>query len=255
MCRARSWYGLGLLGVVGLGAASATGCTSEDDWVVRPPGGGSGSGSGSGVDAGSDSGSGLLGRVCVIDDLRAPDLCPTTADARGVQIHVVGGATVTTTDARGSFTLPAATGALVIEVAATAGLVAATVRVDVGTGPLQVPVARASSWQETLDSVSVPGLAGLGAIVIYVDDAGGAPLEGATFTAQPGAAYPVFYDDGGAARWRTDAGTGVAGVALMLGVPAVTQTVAGAAPGPRAITLTGVPVRADAVTFVRTLVP
>lgn len=246
---ARSWCGLGLI------AAVATGCTSGDDWVVRPPGGHGGTGGGSGVDAGSDGGGGVVCRLCVVDDLRAPDVCPTTPDARGVRVSVVDGPTVTTTDDSGSFTLPAATGSLVLEIAGTTGVIAATVRVVAGAEPLRVPVVRASSWQPVLDAVSVPSLAGLGAIVIYVDDANGAPHAGVDLTAPPGTAYPVFYDDGGATRWRTVGGTGVAGVALMLGVPAISQTVIVTAPGANPIELTGVPVQADTVTFARAALP
>ena len=95
----------------------------------------------------------MVGRLCLIDDLRAPDVCATTADARGVQLRVVGGPTVTTTDDRGSFVLPALTGPLVLEVDGTAAVIAATARVVVGGGPLQVPAVRARPWQDVLDAV------------------------------------------------------------------------------------------------------
>ena len=122
----------------------------------------------------------------------------------------------------------------------------------VGVGPLQVPAVRARPWQDVLDAVGVPGLAGLGGVVIYVDDAAGAPLSGVTVSALAGAAFPVFYDDGAATRWRTDGGTGAAGVALMLQVPAITSTVVAVAPGGGPFEVPSVPIRADAVTFVRT---
>ena len=44
----------------------------------------------------------------------------------------------------------------------------------------------------------------------------GTPLRGAVFASLPGAAYATQYDDGAATAWRSDGGTGAAGVALIV---------------------------------------
>lgn len=242
-----SGLGLGLGLVVALAAG---GCTAEDDWVVRPPGGGTGSGSNGGRDGGVDGASEVTGRLCVVVDLRAPDAC--ARDAAGVRIAVRGGPTVTT-GAGGAFSLPAASAARLVDIAAgSTTLVPGIARVLAGEAPA-LRVADAPAFADVLAAVGVPGLGGLGGVVVYVDDAAGDPLAGVVFD-NLGTIYAPLYDDGAATRWRTNGGTGADGVALLLGAPVGEAVMVTATAGGQPIRLS-VPIAADALTFVRATAP
>lgn len=196
-----------------------------------------------------DAALGLNGRLCVVDDLRAPDVCPDVAAARGVTVALADGTEVTT-DAHGRFAFPAVTGTQVVTVRATASLIASVVPVTADGASVAVPALRATAFADVLAATGQPGLGGLGAIALYVDEAGGGPVTGAVLTPLAGVLAPVFYDDGPGA-WRTAVGTGAAGVALLLGVPLSPQRLDGTAPGGRSVRASGVPIGADALTFVR----
>ena len=251
--RSSSRPGVGVALALALGWAAA-GCAAEDDLIVRPPGGGSGgTGGGSGSDAGTDGGSNQVsGRLCLLANLLAPDACSAGA-AGGVTVE--GGGRITTTDATGRFALVTTATALVIETEATTTLVAAAVPVRAVDSPFTVPVVKTAVWDDVLASVNVPGLAGQAGIVIYVDDAQGTPLSGAVFAALPGEVYAPLYDAGSDTSWVINNGTGAAGVAMMLGVPApdatTTYTVLGQTRANQQLTISNVPARADAITFVR----
>ena len=236
--------------------AVAAGCAADETaWPVRPPGGGGiGSGTGgTGVDAGSDASTGGTGRLCVVRDLRFPDECPTTAADDGVVVRVAGGPS-TTTDASGRFSLAVADDQ-VLEIAdGSTTLVPATARFEAGNA-LEVRAMLAAELAEVVAAVGATDIDGLGTLVVYVDDAAGAPVAGVVFDPVAGATFAPRYDDGGATSWRADRGTGVAGVALLLGVPPGVTVVSATAPGPVTFSFTDVPVRADAITFVRVALP
>ncbi|HVV83286.1 MAG TPA: hypothetical protein VHE35_09410 [Kofleriaceae bacterium] len=247
------WAVAGACVLAALGAVAAAGCSgSEDDWVVRPPGGGPGGGTHPDGGTSVDASSGGNGRLCVVDDLRAPDACPATADVAGVRVRVEDGPTVTT-DANGRFDLSLAQAAIVDVGETTATLVPGVSRVEPG-GPIAVRAMHVEPFDDLLLAVGGPPLT-QGAIAIYVEEQAGGPAQDVSFDQLGGATFPVLYDAGGATSWQTDAGTGAAGVALMLDVPAGSYTLTGTVPGSSPFTITEVPVRAGALTFVRRALP
>ena len=67
---------------------------------------------------------------------------------------------------------------------------------------------------------------GGGTVVLYVKDGNSAALDVA-FDAIAGSSLAPFYDDGGATSWTQSGGTGAAGVALFVDVPAGSVTIDG----------------------------
>ncbi len=244
-----------LLAALALGAA---GCpASDDDGPFRPGGGGGGGGSNHGGDArqldapGGDGGGNVNGLICVVTDLRAPDACPVTSTRVGVTVAVTGTSTTTTSGSDGRFTVAASSSVAILDVAAqSATLERSTVPVTVSGALIHAPVVTQTAWEQVLASLGPVVPDGGGAIVLYVDDTSGSASD-VTFSAVSGSSLAPFYDDGSATSWTQLGGTGVAGVALFVDVPAGSATLDGAAPDLRVARLSGVPVVADAITFVR----
>lgn len=242
-------------------AAAAACAGSGDDWVVRPPGGGTGVGI-PGVDAmprdapGGDGGGDLHGLVCVVADLRAPDACPAVTTASGVAVRQLGDTAGTTSDASGRFTLAVASGTVILDVAVgSAALTRSVVPVANDGSLVQAPVPTQAAWAATVAATGGVVAAGDGAIAVYVDTSAGGAASGVTFDLPPGASNGPFYDRAGGA-WDAGGGTGPAGVALILDLAPGTYALSGGDGAGHTVTLTGVPVAADAVTFVRgTLTP
>jgi hypothetical protein len=243
------------------GACVAGGCVADDEnRPVRPPGGGPGGGTGDaggggdgGVDGGGGDGGGqtLNGVVCVVSDLRSPDACPAVAARAGVTVAVRGTATTTVSGADGRFTLSVAGANVVLDVAGDSQtLVQALVPAVAGGATVNAPVIGAGDWADVLASLDQAVPDGGGAIAVYVRD-GNAAAIGVTFDMVAGSSIAPYYDAGGALSWAQGGGTGNAGVALLVDVPPGTVTLAGVAPDLRTVTVTGVPVVADGVTFVR----
>src|SRR5690349_6394844 len=121
------------------------GCAKEEDWTVRPPGGGHGGVGGdddgtSDVDAGGNSGA-LEGSLCVILDFENPDTCPSLSLANDVLVELE--AVSTRTDNAGDFTLAVADVPVTVTVASEAadGLVSTLSYLPtVGTTRIDVPV-------------------------------------------------------------------------------------------------------------------
>lgn len=222
-------------------------------------GGGGTDGTGTETDGGGSNDAGpmdtdggvmsLTGQVCVVSDLRQPDACPAVASRIGVTVQVRGTADMAVSGADGRFEL-AATGAVVLELGAL-GLERSVVPAAPATPLVNAPVISSQDWQAVLDAIAQVQPDDAGAIVLYVEDAGGAAVSGATMDPIAGSTVVPHYDDGGALAWRTAGGTGAQGVVLFLDVSPGTVTLDGVAPGPRPVTLAGVPVVADTITFVR----
>lgn len=243
--------------LVVLTALALGGCAEEDYGPYRPPGGGGGGGSSTGGDArqtdapGGDGGGNLTGQVCVVTDLRVPEACPTTATQVGVPVAVRGTAAATTSDGDGRFALAVTDEAVELDLAEpSTTLVRAIVPVAVTGALVRAPVITRAAWTQVEDALGVAIPDGGGAIALYVQD-GDVAAADVAFAAVAGSSLPPFYDDGGALAWRTAGGTGVAGVALFVDVPAGTVTLDGVAPDQRVARLADVPVVSDAVTFVR----
>lgn len=234
-------------------------CVADDeDRPVRPPGGGpggtgdAGGGGDGGVDGGGDGGGQTLnGVVCVVSDLRSPDVCPAVPARAGVTVAVRGTATTTVSGADGRFTLMTPGDIVVLDVAGdSAALVQSLVPAVVGGATVNAPVIGAGDWADVLASLdqSVPD--GGGAIAVYVRDGNAAAL-GVTFDMVAGSSIAPYYDAGGALSWAQGGGTGNAGVALLVDVPPGAVSLAGVAPDQRTVTIPLVPVAADGITFVR----
>lgn len=235
------------------------GCVDDDrsGLPVRPPGSG-GPGSGQGGDArlldapSGDGGVALNGLICVVTDLRSPDVCPAVPARGGVSVTVTGTSDGTTSDAEGRFTLPVSGAVAVLDVAGdSATLERSTIPVGVNGALVHAPVIGVGDWADVLASLDQAVPDGGGAIVVYVSD-GGAAATGVSFATVAGSSIAPYYDGGGPLTWVQGGGTGAAGVALFVDVPAGTVTLDGVAPDLRVVSPATVPVVADAVTFVRT---
>ncbi len=251
------------LTVLTLLAVPAVGCAApDDDWVVRPPGGGTGS-NGQQVDAARpdagdlDGGTGdLTGVVCVVADLRAPDACPAIAAAAGVLVRRLGDATGATSDASGRFTLTAPGAVVILDVGSgAAALTPALVPVDNDGAVVHAPVPTRAAWAATVAATGAVVAPGNGSIALYVDTSAGTPAAGVALDLPAGGATGPFYDRS-AGAWTAGGGTGPAGVALVIDLPPGGYQLEGGDGAGHLVSLGPVPVAADALTFVRaTLTP
>jgi hypothetical protein len=203
--------------VVLAAAVALPGCPSEDPYPLRPAGGGGGGAERrpDAADLDGDGGLVLTGRICVIVDFENRLRCVDDALARGALVRVVGDGTTTRSDASGEFSIGVTASPVTLEVGGEAAdsLVATRSRAVVGAGPVDAPAVERTRWEAGLATISRQDDAGA-AVLVYVVDADG-PVVAATVAA-PGAS--VYYDDDGGG-WSSGAGTGAAGLALVLDVP------------------------------------
>ena len=240
-------------GLAGLGA-----CADEDSGGPWRPGGGGGGGGGvrPPVDApasedapAGDGGSEVTGLICVVTDLRAPDACPTVASQAGVTVSIVDTAATTTSGADGRFTLPVSAASVVLDAGAgSATFERSLVPATVGGLVIETPVVTQAAYAAVIDSLTTVVPDGNGTVVVYVKD-GTSPAPGVAFAMIAGSSVAPYYDDGGATAWTQSGGTGAAGVALLVDVPAGNVTLDGVAADSR-VAQASVPVLADAITFV-----
>lgn len=245
--------------LVTIGALLVAACgAAEDDWVVRPPGGGGGGGGiGQTIDAaapidaadGDALAGGLTGLVCVVQDLTDPDACPT-GQGQGTVVGQLGTAITATADADGRFTLPIPDALVTLEAGlGVESLDVRTIKPVVNSGLVHMPALPETIWNPTVAETGASVAPGNGSIVLYVETAAGAPAVGAIVALPAGGSVGPFYDtDAGA--WTASGGTGAAGVALVLDLVPGTYQLDGAL-GSASLAVSGIPVEADAVTFVR----
>lgn len=242
--------------------AAVVGCAEEEPWVVRPPGGGTGSGTAgpdAGVDAASDGGlpAAVAGRVCVTTDLRRPGTCPAVAAAAGVAVRELGAAAGTTSAPDGSFTVTLSGARREVELAVgSTSLVRAVVAAPAFTSGarLSAPVVTVDAWSQTLLATGIQIATGNGAIAVYVVRADGVADQGAGIDLPGAASVGPFYDRDGA--WAADAaGTGAAGVALILDLPPGDYALTGRDSAGRDFTVAPVSVVAGAVSFTTEVLP
>lgn len=233
------------------------GCVAEDDHgPVRNPGGGGGNGSSQGgdarmVDAGAadGDGGGVNGLVCVVSDLRLPDACPAVAARVGVNVKT--GSATAVSDSDGRFSIAASGAVAVLDLAdGSTALERSVVPVAVGASLVHTPVILEADFADVVTSLDQAVPDGGGTIVVYVQDGTG-PASAVAFDHATGSSIAPYYDDGAALQWRQGGGTGVAGVALFVDVPAGTATLTGTAPDLRVARVSNVQVIAGAITFVR----
>lgn len=238
--------------VAGLGA-----CAAEEDHGPFRPGGGGGTGGGSSypgdarmtdAPADGDAGAELAGRICVVTDLRVPDECPAVASRAGVTVSIVGASASTTSAADGRFTLPVSSSAVVLDAASGSPTFERSLVPAMVGGVVDTPVVTQAAYAAVLGALGPVVPDGGGAVVAYVVN-GASPAIDVTFSTIAGSSLAPFYDNGGATAWTQGGGTGAAGVALFVDVPAGSVLLDGVAPDARVARAT-VPVVADAITFV-----
>ncbi len=226
--------------------AAAAGCHADDKTHPIIPGGPVGP---VGVpqadarvnDAATDSAT-LRGRVCLVGDLRDVSAC-ASAGAGGL-IVALGTRTATTAE-NGEFSMAAPAGSsLVWRVTGDA------IRTTLApySAASTIPVIAAADYEQLASENGVLEVAAQGAIVAHVV-AEGLPVNGATATTSPIAAYPALYD-GAAARLWTQNATGDRGAIWIPGLPVGTATLAVSPAGKAAQLFAGIPVADAALTFV-----
>jgi hypothetical protein len=239
-----------------VGAAVGACAGGDDEGPFRPGGGGGPGGVRPGVDAridapgSGDGGGNLTGLICAVTDLRVPDACPTGASQAGVTVAVVGTATSVTSGADGRYTLPVSGGTVTLEVGAgSTTFERSLVPVTVSGSLVETPVVTQAAFAAVIGSLGPVVPDGGGTVVAYVVD-GASAARNVDFATVAGSSLAPFYDNGGATQWTQSGGTGAAGVALFVDVPAGTVALDGVAADARVARAT-VPVAMDAITFVR----
>jgi hypothetical protein len=202
---------------------------NADDYPIGPGGrgpigqgpGNGGDGDG-GVDDGGDGGDGdagvrMIGRVCLLSDLRSPTACDNTQNALGLRVSI-GGRTTTTTDRAGSFTINAPLGAgFIWHVDGRSDEDIVRSAMPLGTDNTTIPAITLARYEDLLGSNSATVAPLQGSIVVRV-------LNGVAPVAQVDAALVgqdvVFYDDRDSRDvWNSGTvGTGPRGVVWMPGV-------------------------------------
>jgi hypothetical protein len=235
------------------------GCRADDEYPTVPPGGGGPPGGSNGGDArtadASDGGADgtVRARVCVVADLRQPQIC-SPDDNVGVVVSERGTQNQATTTTGGAFELQVtATDVAVLEIGVgSSALVASIVPVDLRDPPPTMPVPAARPFQALRQALGPSEPDGTGTIAAYYLDAREAALPGVVVEAPAGAANAPWYDLAGntPAPWNQEAETGPFGAALLFGVPAGPAAVGAVGPGLEDLSVSGVLVVDDRVTFV-----
>ncbi len=207
----------------------------DDDQTVTP------GGRDAAIPDGNDATPGILGRVCLVSDLRDLTSCSATG-AGGLTVTL--GTSSATTLANGSFTIPIPLGSSPRWVVSGGAIVPS--QMPFGAVPT-IPAMPAASYQDLLTSNGVLVVAGEGAVVARVVRAG-APLPGAIATATPAPTYAPSYDGTSATLWDQDA-TGAHGIVWLTGAAAGSLTISITPPAAAPI-VTTVPVADQAITFV-----
>jgi hypothetical protein len=221
------------------------GCqTDHPDYPINP-GGGIGTGSGGGVrDANEDSGDGgpkLIGKVCIMTDLRRLDLC-TTAGASGLLVTV--GTKTTTTDVAGNFAIDTPAGSNLVWHVSGNAIVTSVIPFSADT---TLHAIDATTYTDLLNANGVLLQAQQGSILVRVEKAGAA-LTGAKASVTPVSPNATFYDAASATIWNQNA-TGARGMAWLPGTDIGTLTLRMTPPVGSAIAI-GELVEDQALTFV-----
>jgi hypothetical protein len=203
-------------------------CSSTNNYPVL--GGGGGGGNSGGGDAGgqidaptdgaSDAvpgdGGTIVGRVCLLSDLRDLTTCASTG-AAGLTVTLGSGSATTgsaTTTDDGSFMLmkPAATAGLLWQVTG-ATIVTSSMAFGAQT---RIPAVTSSDYAALQGGNGVVAAIGQGAVMARITQAG-SPLAGATASASPASQqYQVYYAGSNATQWGKSA-TDTTGTAWLPG--------------------------------------
>lgn len=230
-----------LLSLALLAALAACG-RSVDMYPVGGGGGGGGGNGGGTVDAPRDgiSGSTINGRVCLIDDARAPTTCSTTS-AAGL-IVTIGGA-VATAQADGSFSImPTSNTDLVWRVSGTA-IEASAMQLSYGK---TIPAISKTVF-DNMVATNHAASDGSGSVIARFTLAGVGIAGINNVVTIPAAESQILYDGTSATVWDLNQ-TGSYGVVWVPNI--VGSSVEISLSGAQNATISGIPVFADSVTFV-----
>jgi hypothetical protein len=206
-------------------ALSAACGSSTDPRMVLP--GGDDTTTGPGPDASTigdgavGDGAGILGRVCVVADLRVLDT--TGCAGSGVDgLTVTLGTDTATTAADGSFTIAQPSGTNLIWQVTGPGLVTSLIPFSVSS---LLPAVTQDFYDDLTISNGVIVNPGEGSVVVRaLDAATHQPVMGVTATVAPTATSDPFYDGATATAWNQNA-TGPQGITWIPGVTAGTAMV------------------------------
>ena len=223
--------------------------TDRERPPVNPGGPGNPSMPGEGVDAPDDlgDGGGIIGRVCLVRDLRQPFTGCADSGADGLVVTL--GNRTTTTDVNGGFVIGAPLGSNLTWRVSGAGI-ASSVR-SFGTDHV-IPVVDIDDYSEQLLQNGVVLVSGQGSIVARVVRAG-VLVRDATATTQPLAQSAPRYDGSLVTVWETDA-TGSFGAVWIPDAPVGNATLSIVPPGGGA-QMEPVLVEDLAITFVTIEIP
>ncbi len=250
-------------------ALLAAACAPDDGRPVGPGGGGGGGGGGTGTTDGGAQGDGttggaIEGRLCWVNDMRNPGLCPQVPGLNGLEIEIenIDTGDKTTTYDNGLFSLPPSSGNIARlriafnDQAFTNALIPIGLS-DGSASGVNLPLVPVSVWQDLLFFVGVNEPGGTASLASYfVRGANGVPAV----SVQPpsGTSGVPFYDgDLGPNDWSVGGATGNFGASIMVGVPAGSPTVSMVATPVQSqnVSITGIPVEANVLTFITVALP
>lgn len=247
-----------------LSAWSLAACNGFSPYDSEPPGPSTPIGPGDGGPDASADGSPdataaptATGQLCLILDLRAPLACASNIDFTGVVIAQVGTDRDTTAAADGTFSLALEPGAFaLLRVGEGSSTFATTVaRIAVGDDQeieVQMPTLYRADADAILANANVAPVASTGVVVALFSQLVGdakVPRSDVSMAPMPMGAT-ALYETLVANEWTTSAGqTGASGVALGVNVAPGLKSF-GASYSSQTLSLTQVPIEADAWTFV-----
>lgn len=191
-----------------------------DDYPIGPGGGVGGTGSNGVSDAAvgdGDAGGTILGRVCLLADLRQVALCSDT-DAGGLTVSL--GTETAVTGAQGDFEIVAPTGTNVVWRVSGQNIISS---VMLFSPVARIPVIGDELYGQLLTGNSVLLQDGQGTLLAHFTHADVAAV-GATATLNPATANETFYDGANALVWDTDA-TSTFGVTWLPGADVGSATI------------------------------
>jgi hypothetical protein len=203
----------------------------------------------------------MTGRLCLLSDLRTPNLCPATTGIGGISIEVVGGATTTSAD-DGSFSVASPGGSIAKLRIAYGGDDYRDVLVPVGlvdgaASGLRMPLVTDALWDNLLTTVGVVEPGGSASIISYFVK-GSIAATGVEVQSPSGTTNFPIYDrpNDPPDDWIAGALTGPRGAAIMVGVPAGSPEASFLViPADSASFDVDAPVEANALTFVTVALP
>jgi hypothetical protein len=232
--------------------ACGGGSGSDDDYPVRPGGGGTGGQTG-GADARMIDGGGgedVNGRVCVISDLRRWTSGCATDGVAGLTV-AIGSASATTTD-DGSFTITPPTEVVALVQISGAGVARSFNPYDPTLAELALVAPTDGAWDDVQQELGIASADGNGALLVELR-VGADTIPGVTVDSDPApganANGEIYYDNAAdPLAWDVDATDGD-GKAIIADLPAGNvDLVETADVGTAAAAVT---VQADAITFFR----